>query len=78
MYKSNLPVQLTIALSSNCLLDCDIGQKFIIQIKDLKFHELVGTGEFACKHNFFQFIHSEFKKASFYRMTPVTAVFLKI
>jgi hypothetical protein len=49
MNKNNLPVQLTIALSSNSLVDCDIEQKLIISINDLKFHELLGTGEFACK-----------------------------
>ena len=48
MNKNNLPVQLTIALSSNSLADCDIEQKFIISINNLKFHELLGTGEFAC------------------------------
>jgi hypothetical protein len=53
MNKNNLPVQLTIALSSNSLADCDIEPKFIISINDLKFHELLGTGEFACMKNVF-------------------------
>ena len=51
-------MQLTVALSSNCLVDCDIGENFIISIKDLKFQELVGSGEFACKSNFISSIEN--------------------
>ena len=47
MYKSDLPVQLTVALSSNYFNDCKIDHKMIIPINDLRFDELIGSGEFA-------------------------------
>ena len=47
MHKGNLPVQLTVALSSNRFIDCDIDAGLILSIKSFKLYELIGSGEYA-------------------------------